>query len=467
MHRLCDNQNTISENDNDSPHKSEKTTDNQEVSSAAKGNLQEDSFKIEHNHQDGINDLALQKKILIKEISEYSEKIEKLKAQYTEGYNIYQNLLKEANLYKETIDLAGYGVYEPHFSFDTSEQYKNEINLIREKQKYEIRNGTAVIGGNNITWNGSLAQGAVLVKREKKIILRTFNGECDGFIASVDWNNILKMEERLKRSFFSINKLYEKQGIVISRVYLGLKLKELRLTYEYKNKKHEEKEEQRAIREQMREEEKVQKEIEAALIKAQKDEELYQNALDKARKEIMSTQGDNYLRLHAKITELEARIAEAQRNKERAKSMAEQTRRGHVYIISNIGSFGNNIYKIGMTRRLDPMDRIRELGNASVPFPFDVHAIIFSEDAPSLERELHRAFEQKRVNKINPRKEFFNVTLQEIEKLVRKNGSNIEFIKTAEAKDYRETEAKNNEQNVGNVIKSQYPENLKKIFNPS
>ena len=176
---------------------------------------------------------------------------------------------------------------------------------------------------------------------------------------------------------------------------------------------------------------------------------------------------NNYLRLHAKITELEARIAEAQRNKERAKSMAEQTRRGHVYIISNIGSFGNNIYKIGMTRRLDPMDRIRELGNASVPFPFDVHAIIFSEDAPSLERELHRAFEQKRVNKINPRKEFFNVTLQEIEKLVRKNGSNIEFIKTAEAKDYRETEAKNNEQNVGNVIKSQYPENLKKIFNPS
>lgn len=234
------------------PTESEKITDTQEISSAVSDML-EDDFEGSHSNQKIIRDLAAQKEALIKEINEYSEKIEKLKAQYEEGYNIYQNLLKEANLYKETIDLAGYGVYEPHFSFDTSEQYKDEINFVREKQKYEIRNGTAVLGGNNITWNGSLVQGAALVKREKKIMLRTFNGECDGFIASVDWNNILKMEERLKKSFFSINKLYEKQGIVISRVYYGLKLKELRLTYEYKNKKHEEKEEQRAIREQMRE----------------------------------------------------------------------------------------------------------------------------------------------------------------------------------------------------------------------
>ena len=119
-----------------------------------------------------------------------------------------------------------------------------------------------------------------------------------------------------------------------------------------------------------------------------------------------------------------------------------------------------------MTRRLDPMDRIRELGNARVPFPFDVHAIIFSEDAPSLEKELHRAFEQKRVNKINPRKEFFNVTLQEIESLVHEDGSTIEFIKTAEAKDFRETLAKNNKQNTENAIDSQCPKDLRTIFTP-
>ena len=121
--------------------------------------------------------------------------------------------------------------------------------------------------------------------------------------------------------------------------------------------------------------------------------------------------------------------------------MAQQTKRGHVYVISNIGSFGENIYKIGMTRRLDPMDRIRELGDASVPFPFDVHAIIFSEDAPSLENTLHKAFENKRVNLVNPRKEFFDVTLAEIEAVVHENNASIQFTQIAEARDFRETKA--------------------------
>lgn len=372
-------------------------------------------------------------------IAEYHQKIDDLKKRYADGYKTYQLLKKEADIYKETIDLSEYGVYEPHFEFDMSEQYRNEIFGIREHQKREIRNGSAVLGGDNISWNGSLSQGAAMVKKEKKLMLRAFNGECDSFIADVDWNNILKMEERINKSFEAINKIYEKQGISISRAYHSLKIKELRLTYEYKRKRYEEKEEQRSIREQMREEEKVRREIEAALIKAQKEEETYQKALEKARKEVNATQGAEQARLQSKIAELEARIAEAESNKERAMSMAQQTRRGHVYVISNIGSFGENVYKIGMTRRLDPMDRVRELGDASVPFPFDVHAIIFCEDAPSLEAKLHRAFEQKRVNMINPRKEFFNVSLDEIENVVHESNATIEFTKLAEARDYRES----------------------------
>ena len=121
--------------------------------------------------------------------------------------------------------------------------------------------------------------------------------------------------------------------------------------------------------------------------------------------------------------------------------MAQQTKRGHVYVISNIGSFGENVYKIGMTRRLDPMDRVRELGDASVPFPFDVHAIIFSEDAPALETKLHKTFNQRRVNLINTKKEFFHVSLQEIEDVVHENNAEIEFTKLAEARDYRESMA--------------------------
>ena len=385
-----------------------------------------------------------------------------MKKQYVEGYKTYQSLRKEADIYKETIELAEYGVYDPHFEFDMSEQYKNEIFGIREQQKREIRNGSAVLGGDNITWNGSLSQGAAMVKKEKKLMLRAFNGECDSFIADVDWNNILKMEERIQKSFEAINKIYEKQGISISRAYHRLKLKELRLTYEYKRKRYEEKEEQKSIREQMREEEKARREIEAALIKAQKEEETYQKALEKARKEVNAAQGAQQAKLQSKIAELEARIAEAESNKKRAMSMAQQTRRGHVYVISNIGSFGENIYKIGMTRRLDPMDRVRELGDASVPFPFDVHAIIFCEDAPSLETELHRAFEQKRVNMINPRKEFFNVSLEEIENVVHKNDATIEFTKLAEARDYRESLAikAHNQSQSDNLGSEDYPSEL-------
>lgn len=408
-----------------------------------------------------LSELERQKAEAQNTITEYHQKIDDLKKQYVEGYKTYQSLQKEADIYKETIELAEYGVYEPHFEFDMSEQYKNEIFGLREQQKREIRNGSAVLGGDNITWNGSLSQGAAMVKKEKKLMLRAFNGECDSFIADVDWNNILKMEERIQKSFEAINKIYERQGISISRAYHSLKLKELRLTYEYKRKRYEEKEEQRSIREQMREEEKARREIEAALIKAQKEEETYQKALEKARKEVNAAQGAQQAKLQSKIAELEARIAEAESNKERAMSMAQQTRRGHVYIISNIGSFGENVYKIGMTRRLDPMDRVRELGDASVPFPFDVHAIIFCEDAPTLEAKLHRALEQKRVNLINPRKEFFNVSLEEIENLVHENDATIEFTKLAEARDYRESMAiKKQNRQIYESTTNNYPAEL-------
>lgn len=158
-----------------------------------------------------------------------------------------------------------------HFDFDTSEQYKNEMFGVRERQKQMIRAERAVTGGKGISWNGSLSQGQAMVKREKKPMLRAFNGECDSFVSDVEWNNVVRMEERIEKSFDAVNKIYEKQGISMPYAYKSLKLKELHLAYEYKRKKYEEKEEQRAIREQMRDEEKAQREIEAALMKAQKE----------------------------------------------------------------------------------------------------------------------------------------------------------------------------------------------------
>lgn len=372
-------------------------------------------------------------------LQEHKQQIDDLQLKYSQGLEVYEKLKKETEIYRESLEMAEYGIYEPHFDFDTSEEYQNAILAVRNSQKTKVQAGIAVIGGEGTTLNKSLLKGRRFVKQQKKLMLRAFNGECDSFISEVDWNNVVKMQIRIEKSFEAINKIYESQGIKITEEYKQLKINELQYTYEYKQKRHEEKEEQRAIRKQMREEEKARREIEGAMIKAQKEEERYQKALDKARKEVSHTTGTELYKLRIKITELESRLTEAGINKERALSMAQQTKRGHVYVISNIGSFGENMYKIGMTRRLDPMDRIKELGDASVPFPFDVHAIIFSEDAPALETQLHRVFDERRVNLVNPRKEFYAVSLQEIEDEVHKNDEEIEFTKLAEARDYRES----------------------------
>ncbi|MNE06836.1 hypothetical protein D3C80_994360 [compost metagenome] len=263
------------------------------------------------------------------------------------------------------------------------------------------------------------------------------------------------MHERIRKSFDTINKLGESYTVSIQYEYLDLKLKELTLEYEYQLKKQKEKEELRAAQEALREEEKALREFEQAQKEAEKEEANYQKALDKARKEIELAIGDKHFKLQEQIAKLEQELQEAHEKKERALSMAQQTKRGHVYIISNIGSFGEQVYKIGMTRRLEPEDRVKELGDASVPFQFDIHAMIFSEDAPALENELHKAFANKKVNMLNYRKEFFKVTLEEIEEKVKESGLEIEFIKLPEAMEYRETLAilaKMNSQEVPKTI---------------
>ena len=203
----------------------------------------------------------------------------------------------------------------------------------------------------------------------------------------------------------------------------------------------EEREEQRAIREQMREEARVEKEIEKATREAERDEAKYNEALERARSEIAEAEGAKHDKLATKIRELERRLAEAHENAERAKSRAQLTKSGHVYVISNVGSFGDDFYKIGMTRRLDPLDRVKELGDASVPFPFDIHAMIFTEDAPTLENILQRRFADRRVNLVNLRREFFAVSLDEIAKVVHEQDADIHITMTAEAQQYRQSEA--------------------------
>jgi hypothetical protein len=218
-----------------------------------------------------------------------------------------------------------------------------------------------------------------------------------------------------------------------------LKFQELDLAFGYQEKLYEEKEEQKRIRAQMQEEEKVRREIEKVKLEAEKEEQYFEKALEKAKRELEKKNGEEFDQLQNKIKEMELQLKEAHEKKERALSMAEQTRRGHVYIISNIGSFGENVLKIGMTRRLDPMERVYELGDASVPFEFDVHAMIFSEDAPGLEKILHSHFTEKRTNQVNLRKEFFNISIHQIEQVCAELKLPVQLTKVAEARDYYQT----------------------------
>lgn len=383
--------------------------------------------------------------------------IEELRASYKDKKAIFDKLVKEAAIYDEAIELAELGFYKPHYDFDTSEEYKDNIAAIKAKQKDLISSKEAVFCNTEWTVEGSKAKGRTMTNRGIRLTARAFNNECDAAISNTSWNNVERMEQRINKAFDAINKLNESNKINISSQYLRLKIEELRLTHEYKDKKQQEKEEQAEIRRQMREEAKLEQEIE----KAQKEEEKYNKLLEKAKADAEKATGSKLEKLQERIVSLDKELAEAHEKNERAKSMAQQTKLGHVYVISNIGSFGEEVYKIGMTRRLDPHDRVKELGDASVPFIFDVHAMIYAEDAPALENQLHKCFDEKRINLVNNRKEFFNVTLDEISAEVKKVSPDAEFIETAEARQYRESLAIRSQRNESNTnILNELPETI-------
>jgi len=391
---------------------------------------------------------------------------EQMNNEYLNAKNIYEQLKVELLSLEEDLEITSFGLYKPHFDYDTSELYKLDIEKVVMEAKELIQNNNAVICETDWLVNDSVVQGRKMTRHYSKIMLRAFNGECDAAILKVKWNNILNMEERLNKSFIAINKLGESHNIRITEDYLENRLKELRLAYEYQEKIHDEKEEQRRIREQMREEERSIKEIEKAREEAEKEEARYQKSLIKAREELLHVHGAEFDKLKDRIVFLEESLRKAQELKARAISMAQITKAGHVYVISNIGSFGEDVYKIGMTRRMEPSDRVRELSGASVPFAFDIHAIIFSENAPELETKLHKKFSYNRVNLINNRKEFFKVNLAEIENFAKENDCKIEFTKLAEAKDFRQTcliRCSKTKEEIENELFKEFPANLYNI----
>lgn len=369
-----------------------------------------------------------------------------------------QRLTTEHQSLEEEAVLRSFGFYKPIYGFSSVEKYEERLEDIRDQQKAMLKNKTAATCAQEWQVNGSKAEGRKQINQTLKLMLRAFNGECDASVAKVSYKNVKAMEARIEKAAEAINGMVEIQRCSIARGFVGLKLDELRLAYEYEEKLQQEKEEQKRIREQMREEEVARREFEKAKLEAEREERRYEESLLKAREEVLLAKGAQHDRLVGKIAELEQRLAEVQ-ERERAISQAQLTKAGHVYVISNVGSFGENVFKVGMTRRLVPQDRIDELGDASVPFEFDVHAIISTKDAPSLENALHKTFQTRRMNRVNERKEFFRVSLEEIETAVRTHHGDFELTRLAEAQDFRKTLALVESENQPNRSSSDKPRN--------
>ncbi len=305
------------------------------------------------------------------------------------------------------------------------------LKVARDRTRLMEKNGLAATCNYPEGW-----------KRDYAIsfVLGAFNGKVDSILARLKPSNQGKLIQEIRDVYALTNHNGEVfKNARIREEYLDARLEELKWTVAVQRVKEKQRDEQRAIREQIRDEEKARKEIERARKQAEREEETIARALDRARLEFESANAEDRAKYESRLEDLSRKLREAEEKNRRAISMAQQTKRGNVYVISNVGSFGEDVYKIGLTRRLDPMDRVRELGDASVPFSFDVHAMISSDDAPALEAALHRRFLQNQVNKVNRRKEFFRLKLQDIRGAVDELATDVKWTMAAEARDYRDS----------------------------
>ena len=374
--------------------------------------------------------------VLNSKVAELEAKKERLEKEIDKRTSKIDALKKEAVFFEDAITFQEFGLYTPRYDFVTSEEYKEELDRIRDAQKELIKNDKAIIGATTWTVNGSKSKGNKMIADMKKLFLRAFNSDCEDVISKVKYNNFDMSLKKIHQSPNSIEKLGKSMSLKITQKYIDWKEEELTLAFEYQQKKQEEKEAQKAAKAEMREAARLQKEIEAQRKKIEKEQSHYQTAHEKLLKQLEEDPDNSDLL--AKKSELENQLNDIDRAIKDIDYREANQRAGYVYIISNIGAFGENVYKIGMTRRLDPQDRVDELGDASVPFNFDVHAMIFSDDAPALETALHKAFEDRKLNMVNTRREFFNVTLDEIKEVVKENfDKTVEFVDVPDAEQFR------------------------------
>lgn len=396
----------------------------------------------------------------LKEIAKIQTNIEKIKQIEKEKKHEIDKLdldmkkiTKQVNNLTELDEL---GMFEINYEYEDTDHFEIKLKEIKEKQKVMVSNkfddrvfygfnnsndekNMAIVHYSAFMLNGDKKEGEKYRRNIDKLALKAFNNECDYIISKVKDTNVSinSCWDKIKKSFKIINSFIEMNDSAITKEYLEIKLSELCAKHNHLCLKQIEKENQQRIKEQMKEEERVRKELEAEEKKVEKEEKHFMNELDKLQKRMKKESEETQKILLKQIEELQSKLSELSEIKADIMNRRLNNKAGYVYIISNVGSFGENVYKIGTTRRLDPQIRVDELSNASVPFKFDVHAMIFSDDAFDLENKLHQMFDNKRINKVNKHKEFFNVTLEEIEKAVKENfNETVIFNKTVINEEY-------------------------------
>lgn len=324
--------------------------------------------------------------------------------------------------------LQDVGIYRYHHPLESAAAYRDRLAALESRIADLVKGGQAIVKSELFTFNNSLAQGRRMTDGLAKLMLRAYNAEADNSIRSLKVGNVVTAKRRLEASRTSIAKLGGLMEMRISDEFHDLRVEEVELTADWLMKKQEEREAEREERARLREERRVERELAEERAQLDKERAHLINALD-----ALGEQGQSDAELQNRLAAIDQAIAQ---NDFRVANI----RAGYVYVISNEGAFGENVVKIGLTRRLEPTERISELSGASVPFRFDTHTLFFSEDAVTLENELHKHFADRAVNRANSRKEFFFASPAEVrEVLLDKVGNLLEFTEDAAATEYRQS----------------------------
>ncbi len=331
----------------------------------------------------------------------------------------------EAIVLDDEAVLQEVGIYRYHHPLENAVAYKQRLTELSRRIVDLVKSNHAIEMSNMFTFDNSLAKGRRMSSALGKLMLRAYNAEADNCIRSLRAGSVAIAKRRIEASRRTIKKLGQMMEMHISDAFHQLRLEEIELTADYLMKRQEEREAAKEERARLREQRKVEAELAAEREQLDKERAHLLNAL-----QALESAGGSDDELQRRLIELDEAIVQ---NDYRAANV----RAGYVYVISNRGAFGANVMKIGLTRRLEPIERINELSSASVPFHYDIHAIYFSEDAVTLEAELHQHFSDQRVNCANRRKEFFFASPKEVQEvLASKTGNLLEFTEQADSADY-------------------------------